>query len=486
MTAVSGAGALPDGVGAPPRRLRRLRRLGRLAGARLRQHGDWPGTTRILPWMLAAFLVMLWLTPFDSIQGRIGSAIDPKLDRLVLLVMALALVVSLLAGRRATTRPPALIAVALVGFTAVAFASVAVNLGTLTVLGQVELTTKKLAVLLSYGFIFFFVTTVVRPSEARRFLLLAVGLAVLTAIGTIYEYRSGANVFFDWSRSLFSGPFAVGAPLPDSEFERPSITGPTTLGLTLTTILALVLPFAAVEYTRSRTNGRRLVMAIATGLLLAACFATLKKSAGVVPLVALGVLLLYRPRATLKLAPLLVVLVFFVQAVVPGALMSVKAQLLGSERFSQTTTDDRLADYPATVPDLAMKPALGRGFGSYDPDAFRVLDNQWLLLAVETGVVGVATFLLLLVAALVISHRLARERHSTPGAAAAATVASVVAFGVACALFDALSFPQAPYVFLTLVALTTVLGQLEDGPASESRRVRVRRAAARVLQTPRG
>ena len=45
---------------------------------------DWPRTTRILPWMLAGFLAMLWLVPFNSIELNASLPIDMPLDRLVL------------------------------------------------------------------------------------------------------------------------------------------------------------------------------------------------------------------------------------------------------------------------------------------------------------------------------------------------------------------------------------------------------------------
>ncbi len=32
--------------------------------------GDWPRTTRVMPWMIAGFLVILWLVPFNVIQLR--------------------------------------------------------------------------------------------------------------------------------------------------------------------------------------------------------------------------------------------------------------------------------------------------------------------------------------------------------------------------------------------------------------------------------
>ena len=60
--------------------------------------GDWPRTTRVLPWMLAGFIALLWLTPFHQIQLSMSMPIDMKLDRLVLPFVALLWVLALAAG----------------------------------------------------------------------------------------------------------------------------------------------------------------------------------------------------------------------------------------------------------------------------------------------------------------------------------------------------------------------------------------------------
>ena len=60
--------------------------------------GDWPRTTRVLPWMLAGFIALLWLTPFHQIELSMSTPIDMKLDRLVLPFVALLWVLALAAG----------------------------------------------------------------------------------------------------------------------------------------------------------------------------------------------------------------------------------------------------------------------------------------------------------------------------------------------------------------------------------------------------
>ena len=42
--------------------------------------GDWPRTTRVLPWMFAGFMALIWLVPFNEIELDGSLPIDLKLD----------------------------------------------------------------------------------------------------------------------------------------------------------------------------------------------------------------------------------------------------------------------------------------------------------------------------------------------------------------------------------------------------------------------
>ena len=59
------------------------------------------------------------------------------------------------------------------------------------------------------------------------------------------------------------------------------------------------------------------------------------------------------------------------------------------------TTSDRTADYDAVRPDVWTHLLFGRGFGSYNHDTYRILDSEILGRTVETGVLGLAAFLLI-------------------------------------------------------------------------------------------
>lgn len=420
-------------------------------------------------------MVMLWLVPFDSIQARGGGPIDLKLDRLVVFVtVTLWLIVIALGAHRTTKVRVGAIGVAMFAFVTVAVLSILLHLQVLVGLGELSLGGKKLALLLSYVAIFGVVVTTIRPTEVKPFIRLFVGLACLTALGTVYQYRFGGNLFFSWSGKIFGSAFAVFPPPVSSVFERRSITGPTTVGLTLTTMLAMALPFAVIELlnVRGRPN-RKLLVAVVTGIILAGCFATLKKTAGIVPLVVLSVLVMYRPRQMARLIPLGLVLGVFIQGLVPGALRTVEAQIVGSDSFTTTTTDDRKSDYPATAPDILARPAFGRGYGTYDHAKYRVLDNQLLLLAVEVGLIGLLAWLATICSAFWRAHRMRHSPDHLKSSYGVAAAAAMAGFGVSCGLFDALAFPQVPYMFFLTAGFIVVLGE----PPAGSPRTRLAKIA---------
>ena len=67
--------------------------------------GDWPRTTRVMPWLIAGFTVLLWLVPFNVIQLSVSLPFDLKLDRLVLPFVFGLWLLTLASGGRAAPLP---------------------------------------------------------------------------------------------------------------------------------------------------------------------------------------------------------------------------------------------------------------------------------------------------------------------------------------------------------------------------------------------
>ncbi len=443
---------------------------------------DWPHTTRVLPWALAGFLVMLFLVPFDAIQLPVSLPLSSTLDRPVLIALAglwlvtLAIVSGAARPRVRLTR----VHFAVLAFFGIACVGVALNGGALASMDEVSLVVKKLALLASYILFFFVVASVIRPREVPRYAVLIVSLGVIVAVATVVEYRMHYNVFF----SLWSKVFSITVPpemdMPDS-IGRLTVYGPTSQPLELAALMAMVLPFAVIGSIDAATRRRRVLYTIAIGLLLAGGLATSRKTSLVAPVGAILLLVAYRPRsvgrALLGLALVLGVLVHFTS---PGALGSVLQQLEPGHVNNVLSTTDRTARYDAVRPDLLTHPLLGRGYESYDPHKYRILDNEYLGLLITTGLLGTLAYLGIFAAMMSAAHRTIRGPDRRRASYALAAFASVGVIALASALFDVLSFPHVPYLLFFLGAM--ILALREHSPATQP----VRRRVARPRPLPLG
>ncbi len=422
----------------------------------------WPHTTRALPWMLAGFIAVLWLMPFNSINLNASLPIDLPLDRLILPAIAFAWLIALVAGGRAAPRfRMTWIHGALGAFLIVALLSVVLGAHYLNQTLELELALKKLATIVSYVLLFVITASVIRRGEVRPFLTYTLVLAVICALGMIYEYRSGFNLFWEWSDKLMPGIFNVErqlevGPVVDS-IGRRLVWGPAEVPLEAVAMLTLALPIGVVRLLDAKRWGERALYGIATCILIAAVFATYRKSAFIAPAAVLGALAYYRRSDLLRLAPLALVLLLTVTTLSPGALRSTIDQFLRSDRTAVNTVSDRVADYDAVRPDVWTHLMFGRGWGSYNHETYRILDSEILLRLIETGVIGLAAFLLIGLTVLAVTRRPIAGRDPVVAQVALIGALGAVAFLVCGALFDTLSFPHVPYIFLYITGLVAVV-----------------------------
>ncbi len=420
--------------------------------------GDWPRTTRPLPWALAGFMAMLWLLPFDSIDLPLGLPLEAKLDRPVLLLIVALWVLSLtiLDGAQRVRFTP--IHYAFVGFVLIAILSLVYNAETTVRLGEMELGVRKLALLISYLTLFVVVASGVRPGEVRAFMTFMCGLAVVTALAVIWEYRYEYNVFFTWTHSIL--PVTIPPELGNSDsIGRRSIIGPTIHPLAPAMMMACAMPFALISMYESRELRRKLIWGAAAGIMFAAALATQRKTSIVAPVAVIAVLAAYRPRILRQLVPGLIGLFIIAHIFTPGALGGVGNQLLPQNMFGVASTVDRQSDYAAIEPDVINRPLLGRGYETYDQKKYRILDNQFLTTIIGTGIIGILSYIAIFISIFLIAHRVARngkeERVGPALAIAAATAAMLVGSG----LLDILALPQLPYLVCFFAGFAAVLSR---------------------------
>ena len=418
---------------------------------------DWPRTTRVLPWMFAGFLAILWLVPFNDIELAVSLPIDLKFDRLVLPFVAVTWALALAVGGNVAPRlRRTWIHAGVAAFVACAFLSVVLAAPYLNRTLELDGSLKALPLLVAYVSLFIIAASAVRASEIHAFLTYSLVLAVACAAGVIWEYRFKQNLFFDWSDKLLPGIFSVekidtaGAV---DDIGRRMVRGPAALPLEAVAMLSMSLPIALVWLMHAKRARERVLYGLAACLLLAAMFATYRKSALLAPVSVIATLAYFRRRELLKLAPLALVLVLLVHVLAPGAIGKTTSQFDPS-KLGVTTVSDRSADYDAVRPDLWTHLAFGRGWGSYDHDTYRILDSELLHRTIEMGLVGLLAFMFMVLAVVAAARKTINSRDPDLAPLALVGAAAAISFGVVSTLFDVLSFPHATYIFLYMAGLT--------------------------------
>lgn len=155
--------------------------------------------------------------------------------------------------------------------------------------------------------------------------------------------------------------------------------------------------------------------------------------------------------------------------VIVGGLVLAAAAVIAIPGLFATTLGlfTRASDDPSTqsrtggldrAPDfIAASPAVGVGFGTFLP-RYYIFDNEWVLISVELGLLGVLAFAGIFMAA-IWSAANARWRSTDPGVRLLgyALAASMVNIAVLFAFFDGLSFPQSGGMFFLIAGLCGAL-----------------------------
>ena len=215
-------------------------------------------------------------------------------------------------------------------------------------------------------------------------------------------------------------------------------------------VLAMVLPIAlynALEAPPGRRAARwACLLVIGTAIPM-----SVSRSAVVGLAVAMLVILpAWSWPRRVKAMGAMVVFAVGIRAAVPGLLGTIKNLFLEAPRDSSILA--RTDDYDSVFEVFWDAPWLGGGLGTFLPESFRYLDNQYLGTMLEMGAVGLVTLLLLFVVGMSVSRgarrRAVRAEDRHLGQALAASVAAAA---VTSATFDGLSFPiYAGMLFLVL------------------------------------
>ena len=325
---------------------------------------------------------------------------------------------------------------------------------------------KGLTYFASYLLVMVLVANVVRSeSDIDAVLKALVGCGAFVAVATIVESRSGFNPFnlIHWVLPILSFD-AAGVPSSlearGGEFRAlASAQHPIALGA----VLALLIPPAI--YLARRFGGAR--WWIACGALALGVLATVARTATLMLIVEVLVLLALKPRTMIRLWPWALPFLVVVHIAAPGTLGSLKTSFfpkggLVAEQQAGAGTygSNRLADLGPGLQEFKRQPYFGQGFGTRITEKRHpkynapILDNNWLAWMLEVGLLGCIGLLWLFGRAVRRLGKAARRDPTERGWLYAGLAASVLAFAIGIATFDALAFAQVTFVLFVLLGLS--------------------------------
>jgi O-antigen ligase len=228
-------------------------------------------------------------------------------------------------------------------------------------------------------------------------------------------------------------------------------THPIEFGVLLVMVLPLALHYALSGTGRSRFARWWPVVTIGAAIPI-----TMSRSAVLGLIVVLAILLPSWPaRRRWWTGAVVVAGLLAVYVSVPGWLGTMARLFTGisEDDSAQSRTDS----YGLAFSFIGQNPVFGRGLATFLP-SYRILDNQYLGLLVETGVVGTVAFLGLVATALGLAWKMSRLLpEPADRGLARALMAAIGAAALAFATFDAFGFPQVAGVLFFSIGCVTAL-----------------------------
>lgn len=437
-------------------------------------------TTRpVLTWpnALLVFVAVLWFVPIKLYSLPINLPFELEIYRVLLLVLAAALVVSSIATKRPIEAYTA--AKPLFVLTAAALASQIVNARTAEAgaAGDNQ-ALKSLSLLLSLVVVFLLVASTL--DRFRDIELIAAALVVggvIVAIAALYEGRTQFNVFNQLGNWL-PGFERNEREVLELRGGRLRVQGSAQHPIALGAAFMMLMPFALYFAAHARTRARKIAWGVGLILLFGGAAATVSRTTIAMGITMAVLGLMFRKQAVVKLLPLLLVLPLFVHTAAPGAIGGLLKSLQGEGGESLVDSlnsragepgSGRLADLSPAYDLWSDSPIVGIGFddphigvsgGATLPTALGsepivpiIFDNQYLHTIVALGLLGFVAFVWFVWGTARQMLRAARTTKGPPGDFLAACGIACAGYGASMLFYDSLAFIQVTLLLFVFAAL---------------------------------
>jgi len=404
---------------------------------------------------LTVYVVLLLAIPSQLVFAPLGSAGSPaQLWGLALLVWWV-LDRAIRARRRASPRIP--VRLAMVAFVVCVLISYVV--ANVRPIDGVELRGADRGVLLALSLLGVVLVSIDGIPTMSRFdaLLrrLAVAGGLMAALGILqYLTKQGFTNYIQIPG--LSVNTDIGLLASRAGVARPAGTAihPIEFGAVLTMLLPLALHYALEDSAKGRLRRWLPVVAIAFAIPI-----SISRSAVLGAAIALAVLVptwaVSRRRYFYGVMAAFTVSLY---VALPEVVATLRGAFLGVSTDSSALSRTNSYDFAGQL--IERSPILGRGFGTFLP-AYRILDNQYLGVAIELGLVGLVALLTLFIVAMkgARSARANTDDHALRQQAQA-IVAALAAGALSFAFFDAFAFPMAACLMFLFVGLSGALLRL--------------------------
>jgi hypothetical protein len=341
--------------------------------------------------------------------------------------------------------------------------SVVVNIARVAPLASAVL--KAITLFLSFIIFFYFISSVITSvSGVVRIIKFIVAGVAVVALFAIVEQRTGFNLF-DHVRTVF--PFLEFHPRTAvARFGLVRAYGSADHPIALGVLFAMTLPLG-VALAKSRSS----IWWVPTSMILIAVFASASRTPVLAIATATVAFLWLRPRDVLPLLPLAIPMLIVIKIAAPGSVATLKSSFFPKSGYlaeqSTLAADPTLisgrANLVPRIEDGMRRPILGQSLGTRqvgEDNPLRnapILDNQWLGIFLDVGLLGLAAWIWLVVRVVRRLREVARSRGSPENILAAGMVASITGFAAAMLTYDSFAFIQEAAVFWVVLGLGATL-----------------------------